>query len=621
VARTVADVKAQAADYEQMRAELEPYRQLAHLVVARYFGVDVDERQLRAVVRYLGDGAVGPVQEYQRILAQVQGLAGETHLFHWDLEFPEVFLGQQSQFSEDGAGFDAVIGNPPYVRQEELAPLKPYFAIFYPKVYQGTADLFVYFFGRGLQIVRSGGRLAYISSNSWLRVNYARSLRAVLRTEATVETLVDLGDNRVFAEAPDVYPAIQVVRRQMPPADHTAQAVVFTRSEGLAQFAQQVAIKFFPVTIYDQPDEGWRLEGQGLRSLLHKVMASGTPLGQVADEQIYYGIKTGLNEAFIIDQTTRNQLVHEDPACEVLIKPLVNGEDVRPWFIEDEGRWLIGLPNGWTRTTLGKGLSETQAWAKLEERHPAIAKHLASFADKARQRADQGEHWWELRPCDYYDRFDNAKLFWPEMSKYPRFALARPGIVGNKTTFMIPGENSYLLGILMSRVTWFAITGLCQPIGERGGMLRYTLSAQFMRLLPIPDTPEGERVIITDQARQISNHAQTRYTLQYQARQRIFADLGTPGTMLNEKLTRWWGLGFAAFRAQVRKALRHEIPEREWPEWDSWLAGQRAEHERLTAEIVRLETELNDRVYSLFDLTPSEVRIIEESTKYRYGEM
>ncbi|MDQ3605495.1 MAG: hypothetical protein M3418_04815 [Gemmatimonadota bacterium] len=119
----------------------------------------------------------------------------------------------------------------------------------------------------------------------------------------------------------------------------------------------------------------------------------------------------------------------------------------------------------------------------------------------------------------------------------------------------------------------------------------------------------------------ITEHARARYTLHRRVRHRVANDLAAPGGTLNRKLTAWWELDFAAFRSEVKKALRAEIPLRERDEWEEWFAAQREEHRRLTDEIVRRETELNERVYALFDLTAAEVAIIEESTKYRYGEV
>ena len=158
-----------------------------------------------------------PLPAFDAWLSEAADLAARERFFHWELEFPEVFFDRHGQPLGEHGGFDAVIGNPPYVRQEQLAPLKPFFAADYPEVYHGTADLFVYFFAQGLRQLKQGGRLSYIGSNSWLRANYAAALRAYLRSQATVETLVDIGDNRVFEDAPDVYPAVQVVRKSSPP--------------------------------------------------------------------------------------------------------------------------------------------------------------------------------------------------------------------------------------------------------------------------------------------------------------------------------------------------------------------------------------------------------------------
>ena len=157
-------------------------------------------------------------------------------------------------------------------------------------------------------------------------------------------------------------------------------------------------------------------------------------------------------------------------------------------------------------------------------------------------------------------------------------------------------------------------------------MLRYTLSAQFMSRLPIPDAPAAEREAIGGLATQITAQAQARYALHRQARHRILTDLAAAGKggvtpPLNQKLTAWWELDFPAFRGEVQKVFRQDIPLKERDAWEAWLAERRDQHDQLTAEIVRLETDLNRRVYALFDLSAAEVKLIEESTKYRYGEV
>jgi len=119
----------------------------------------------------------------------------------------------------------------------------------------------------------------------------------------------------------------------------------------------------------------------------------------------------------------------------------------------------------------------------------------------------------------------------------------------------------------------------------------------------------------------ITEHAQARYALHQRVRHRLQADLGTPEAKLNQKLTAWWEQDFSILRAEVKKVFKHDIPLADRDEWETWHIANRAEHARLTAEIIRLETELNTRVYALFDLTTEEIAIIEESTKYRYGEV
>lgn len=152
-------------------------------------------------------------------------------------------------------------------------------------------------------------------------------------------------------------------------------------------------------------------------------------------------------------------------------------------------------------------------------------------------------------------------------------------------------------------------------------MLRYILSKQYISHLPIPDAPVADRDAIAALALAITEHARARYAVHRRARHRILTDLGAPDAKLNQKLTAWWELDFPGFLAEVRRAFKREILVRQRDDWEGWLAGQRGEHERRTAEIVRLETELNRRVYELFDLTPAEIKLIEESTKYRYGEV
>ncbi|MGH2368696.1 MAG: hypothetical protein ACRDI2_10900, partial [Chloroflexota bacterium] len=319
--------------------------------------------------------------------------------------------------------------------------------------------------------------------------------------------------------------------------------------------------------------------------------------------------------------STRDRFTQADPSCSGLLKPMLRGEDLRPWYQENEGRWLIVLPSGWTRSTSGESLSESDAWDWFTQRHPPLADHLLPFADKARKRQDKGQYWWELRACDYYDAFDEVKLFWPELAKHPRFSWDTTGSFVNNKGYLAPTDEPWLLGLLNSRAMWFAIMKTCLGLGERAGMERFQLFAQYITRLPVPEASADDHVAIGGLAMAITDAAWARYELHRRTRHRLLADLGTPGKGLNQKLTAWWNLDFAGLRADVRKVFKRDVPLRDRDEWEGWLEAQRAEHQRLTGEIVRLETDLNARVYALFDLTPEEIAVIEQSTKYQYGEV
>lgn len=623
-AATVADVKAQEKLYETVReAFVRKYGRLADLVTATRFGLAVDPTLWGPLTDYATGRTLAPLPQLRQWLEAAESLAAQHRFFHWELEFPEVFFDRFGRALGDEAGFDVVIGNPPYVRQERLAPLKPYFQQAHADVFHGMADLFVYFFSQGLRLLQQDGRLAYISSNSWLQTAFAEPLRRHVRTTSTVETLVDLGNNRTFTEAPDVCPTVFVIVKTPPPAEHRFGCAVFHRGETPELSASVLDPKTVHVTQHDQPDAGWQLEEDAARHVFAKLMAAGSSLGDVAGGQLLYGIKTGLNEAFFLFQDARDRLVTADPTSAPLIRRLVRGEDLRPWYQEDEGRWLIQLPSGWTRATLGGGLDESQAWEQFQGRHPALADHLGRFAEPARKRQDQGEYWWELRACKYYDEFEKPKLFWPEVGKIPRFSWDEEGKYINNKGFILVADNPALLGVLQSRVTWAVISRICLHNKFRGGLWEYHMQPQFISRLPIPTLTDDERLAVGALAMGITDRARARYALHQEVRHRIRTDLGGQGTgkPLNRKLTAWWELGFPAFRTEVQKVYQRDIPLAERTDWESWLAGRRAEHERLTAEIVTLETELNDRVYRLFGLTAAEIRIIEESTQYRYGEV
>jgi hypothetical protein len=407
------------------------------------------------------------------------------------------------------------------------------------------------------------------------------------------------------------------VRKATPPDDHTAQAATFSRGEGLKEFERQVTAKLTPVSIHDQQDSGWQLGTDAGRRVFAKMMAHHIALEQFVDGRIYYGIKTGANDVFFISGEKRRELIARDSRSAEIIKPLVQGEDLRPWYQEHEDRWLI-----FTR----RGINISQ--------YPAILEYLSQYRQRLEPKPTSWQEgtdwpgrkpgnyaWYELQDSvDYFQVFTEPKIFWPDIAKFPRFSWDEDGTYVNDKGAIVVPSSPYVLGILQSRVNWYCISQLCVPLGERAGSNRYQQKLQFISRLPIPDAPEPERQVIGDLAMQITEEAKARYALHRRARNRILSDLGTSGKGLNQKLTAWWQLDFPAFREEIRKVFKREIALKERDDWEEWLQEQRRRHERHTAAIVAGETELNAHVYRLFDLNAEEIALIEASTKYQYGE-
>ncbi len=307
-------------------------------------------------------------------------------------------------------GFEVVVGNPPYVRQELLGSLKPYLAHRF-RAYHGVADLYVYFFERGLELLRPGGRLSFVVTNKWLRAGYAEPLRRLLAEHAWLETLVDLGHAKeIFPEA-DVFPSIVVLAKPQPEAPPPVPRVsVISRDEvRLDDLGRQVEEGGFDVPRERLGGGPWVLEPAGVEALMAKIRARGVPLLEYAGVKPYYGIKTGLNEAFLVDTATRDRLVAEDGRSAEILKPYLRGQDVRRWRAEWVGLWMILLKSSDDHQWPWSSLAGAEAENAFAASFPALHGHLSGWRERLVERWDQGCFWWELRKCSYYAAFSQAK--------------------------------------------------------------------------------------------------------------------------------------------------------------------------------------------------------------------
>lgn len=506
-----------------------------------------------------------------------------SHGFTWASAFPQIMAE---------GGFDIVLGNPPYVRMEHLKLMKPYLEKRF-EVVSDRADLYCYFFERGLNLLKPGGRLGYISSSTFFKTGSGRPLRDFLRQKATIETVVDFGDLQVF-EGVTTYPAILTMRREAPSKDHILR---FWKIQALPEANFRASFKKgasgYPQSALSSGS--WSLEAAAPKALRDKIKGNRKTLKEAYGSP-FYGIKTGLNEAFVIDTPTKERLCAEDPKSAELLKPFLEGKDLKRWRAEPRGLWIIYIP---------KNRIDVEAY-------PAIRDWLLPFRERLENRATKQE-WFELQQAQeaYSAPFSRPKISYPHFNAERNFSVELTGAFSNDKSYFIPTDDAFLAAYLNSAVAWFFLSDLAPAV--RGGF--HELRVQYVEQLPIPLATADQRATLEQLAEVCRVAAGERHVLRRSLLRRI-PDLAPPGASakLSAKLKEWWMLpDFAAFRSEVKRCLKSDIPLADRSDWEDWIARDKAEIARLSSKINAAERRINELVYELFGLTGEEMALLEAS--------
>jgi hypothetical protein len=400
-------------------------------------------------------------EEKTQIELLIGQLTDHDKHFNFEIYFSEVFHGSPASLAGggNGAGFDVVIANPPYVRQESIKEFKPQLKKIFGAFYCGTADLYTYFYKRGLEILKPSGHLCFIAPNKFMRAGYGAKTRALLAGEATPKIVIDFGDLPIFDAT--TYPSILLIEKGSIPSPSTGEgqgggeflAATFTDPSQLEDVDETLAASGFDMQIAALKPEGWTLERPDVLALMDKLRKAGKPLGEYVAGRFYRGILTGLNEAFVIDETARQRLIAEDPKSAELIKPWLRGRDIRKWKAEWAGLYVIFTRRG---TDI--------------EKYPAIKRHLEQFqkdlepkkSEKAKCGRKPGTYkWFEIQDnIAYFEEFEKPKIVYPNITKTNIFAYDTTGILTNQKCFIIPTTDIYLVAILNSKLAtqWFHAT-------------------------------------------------------------------------------------------------------------------------------------------------------------------
>jgi hypothetical protein len=514
--------------------------------------------------------------------------------FDWQATFPEVFAQ---------GGFDVVVANPPYVRQELLTPYKPWLEQHYES-YHGMADLYVYFYELGVRLLKPGGFMSYIVTNKWMKAGYAEPLRRFFRDKAWVRSVVDFGHAKQIFEEADVFPCIIVAEK--PTSDEkpkTARLCAIPREQlRIDDLSVQIEKEGAEMDAAQLAVESWQLEPLAVSSLLQKLRNTGKPLRAFAGVKPLRGIVTGCNDAFLINSKTRADIIKVDPKSTEIIRPYLRGQDVDRWQSEWAETWIIFARRG----------IDIEAYpgvkAHLEKFKPQLEPKPGSWTGAEWPGRKAGSYkWFEIQDSiDYWREFDKPKITYQEIQFHPSYALDTKGLYGNNKTFFAACSDLYLLAVLNSPLMWWhnwrylphmkdeALSPLgffmeVLPIAEPTAAIREATETGVRRLIEITERKQQTRRTVLDWLR-------VEYAIEKPS----------------QKLQALTELDSDTFIAEVKR-----IRGRKLPLTAASLAALREEYARsieparsLAAEARTLERELSDLVNQAYCLTAEEIALM-----------
>ncbi|EAJ6187991.1 class I SAM-dependent DNA methyltransferase [Campylobacter lari] len=399
--------------------------------------------------------------------------------FEWRFEFSEV-LDEGGNFQ----GFDLIIGNPPYIRQEDIKELKPNLAKNY-KVYKGTSDIYTYFYELGFNVLKQNGVLSFITSNKYTRAGYGEALREFLLKNTTLLEYIDLNGIKVFDSA-TVDTSILSFEKAKTKDNSFKYLAPNTELLKENDFNIESILNFNKIAQNSLSKESFTFNDESTNALKAKIEKHGTPLKDWHGLNINYGIKTGYNEAFIITTEKRDEILAkckdeaEKERTAKLIRKMLRGRDIKRYSYEWAGLWVINTHNGY------KSKSGEKIEAINIDEYPSLKQHLKPYYKTLEKRTDKGKTPYNLRNCAYLEEFEKEKIVYSEIVRKPQFYLdTKSNFYAEATSFILTGENlKYLIAFLNNDFVAFMFKMFYAGgnLGENG--FRYKKA--FLERLPIP---------------------------------------------------------------------------------------------------------------------------------------
>ena len=401
--------------------------------------------------------------------------------FEWRIEFPEV-LDEDGRF----VGFDCVIGNPPYIQLQKMGTDADTLQKMNYETYERTGDIYCLFYEMGMKLLKPGALLSFITSNGWMKSAYGKSLRTMLTSLYQPSLLIDFAGYRVFDSATVDANILSVIKSNT----HYETIACSIKKDNFEVEKLSDYVQTHAVSSSFSSSDSWSILSEIERSIKEKIEVVGTPLKDW-DIQINYGIKTGFNDAFIIDSVKRNEILS---ACQTeeerqrtaeIIRPVLRGRDIRRYGYNWADLWLINTHNG---------IRGEMERIHIED-YPAIKQHLDNYWNKIEPRADQGETAYNLRNCAYLDEFSRPKIIWKRVGSIIRFSYDEKGLFGLDSTCFATGNHiQYLCCVLNSSMGHYLLNGA--PRTGTGDLLISVQAVEPVRVPVIDDSDEAFSLLI-----------------------------------------------------------------------------------------------------------------------------
>lgn len=486
--------------------------------------------------------------------------------FNWESEFKDIM---------ENNGFDIVIGNPPYVRQELIKEYKPYLNENY-ETYKGTADLYVYFIEKGLKLLKENGIYSVICSSKFTKAGYGNILRKFIVDNYNINLFEDYSTSQLFSDA-TTYPCIIKITNTKTDDNKILVDRKYTMKQNRLT------------------TNSWVFKPEPILKVKDKIEKDKKVLKENDNLTIYRGLTTGLNEAFIIPKDITNELLQKDTNNIDIIKPVLRGRDIKKWETKNELNIIL-----------------TKNGVNVERDYPTIFEYLTQFEDRLKRRQDQGETWLNLRNCAYYDKFEAPKIVYSRMVKNFFTTYDENNLFLLDSAFMITSTDNntqYLKGlsaILSSKVVDFYISLIVDVL--RGST--YAIKKIYIEQIPLPELSEDielELSILVDniQNKQYSLSAEISNFIKWIRRTFNLENI-------SNKLLKYYELDFNIFFKEITKItniLQREKQELLENEFNNSLNIVFS----LQNEIQELESKINEIVYQLYELAPEEIAIIENT--------